>query len=97
LLYRQLVYLYSHGTNRWAAHEIANIAGMTELLLTDSTLSNEITLTMRQRLLAAMATYKHDSTAVTTHSHTDVDRASINDLINQGDQWTNKLCTTARY
>lgn len=55
LFYRQLLYLFAHGENRWQAHEIANIEAMTEWLL-DGNMS--MTPDMKCRLSGVMGSYE---------------------------------------
>src|ERR1044072_3206443 len=58
LFYRQLLYLFAHGRNRWQAHEISNMEGMTERLLkAGSPLEHPMS---EQRLLSAMTRYTED-------------------------------------
>ncbi len=60
LFYRQLLYLYSHGKNRWQAHEISNMEAMTEWLLSDMDILPAPTQSMRKALRQAMSRYKED-------------------------------------
>jgi hypothetical protein len=56
LFYRQLLYLYVHGENRWQAHEVANIEAMTAWLF-DNKLLGPMSVEMRTQLAKVMKVY----------------------------------------
>jgi hypothetical protein len=93
LFYRQLLYLFAHGENRWQAHEISNIEGMTEWLL-DGKMS--ITPEMKCRLSGVMGRYEEAWNEKQRQSKEeqrkgDPDPESVTYLINRIGDWRHSL------
>ncbi|WP_431040835.1 hypothetical protein ACQUSR_02305 [Streptomyces sp. P1-3] len=59
LFYRQLLYLFAHGRNRWQSHEIENIIAMTDWLLSGKSLEFD-DADKKMHLYGAMTRYLDD-------------------------------------
>jgi hypothetical protein len=86
LYYRQLLYLFAHGKNRWQAHEISNMEAMTESLLTDD---SPLQRPMSDRLLSAMTRYKTTWDPKKAPREADVD--AVEYLLERIEKWQTKL------
>jgi hypothetical protein len=60
LFYAQLLYLFRHGDNRWAAHEIANMESMADWLLLDNVFPS-LAPEHKLRLLDALDRYQAEA------------------------------------
>lgn len=88
LFYRQLLYLFTDGENRWKAHEISNIEGMAEWLLCDERprLDSKTWKQMRQHLCEAMTHYEQ-TWANPEIKKRDPDRAAVEHLLHRIEEW----------
>ena len=86
LFYRQLLYLFAHGRNRWQAHEISNMEAMTEWLLTDD---SPLQSPMSDRLLSAMTSYRNAWDPKTAPPEADAD--AVDYLLKRIEEWQPKL------
>jgi len=87
LFYRQLLYLFAHGKNRWQAHEISNMEAMTEWLLTDD---SPLQPPKSDRLLSAMTSYRKAWDDPTTAPH-EADADAVKYLLKRIEKWQTKL------
>lgn len=90
LYYRQLLYLFVHGNNRWEAHEVAHMEQMTEWLLDGGVLPPP-SETMKERLANAMTSYKQDWEALPRERRDTADDQSVDYLLRRIDQWQSGL------
>jgi hypothetical protein len=91
LFYRQLLYLFAQGKNRWQAHEISNIEGMTQWLFAGDL---PVTLDMRQQLDLAMERYKKtwkERQELPEDKRADDDPEAIKHLVGKIAEWQRRL------
>jgi hypothetical protein len=91
LFYRQLLYLFAHGENRWKAHEISNIEGMADWLLAVD--MPPLTSEMGKQLSAAMDRYIETWKRLPPpqKSGNDADPEAVAHLVKRIDTWQTKL------
>lgn len=101
-LYRQLVYVLSHGRNRYKAHEVENVIAMVDWLLNDSVLrfndpDQKYRLAMVLQPYAKAAPTRESETVAPTERATIPDLASgrrgspIEDALHQIPTWVRAL------
>lgn len=80
LFYRQLLYLFPHGTNRWETHEVANMEQMTEWLL-DGKILPAPSAEMRNRLRLAVERYATDWANLRPEERKAYDTSSVDQML----------------
>ncbi|XVU21919.1 hypothetical protein ACQPZJ_32235 [Actinoplanes sp. CA-054009] len=80
LFYRQLLYLFPHGENRWDSHEVANIERMAEWLLDGKSLPTPSD-DMRDRIRSAVERYAEDWSRVPAEKRKAYDGPFIDQVI----------------
>jgi hypothetical protein len=88
LFYRQLLYLFAHAGNRWQAHEVSNIGGMTDWLLNGDI---PVTPEMKRHLRAAMSRYENAWERVSDEVREKADTEAVADLIVQIKEWRKSI------
>ncbi len=85
LFYRQLLYLFAHAGNRWQAHEISNIEGMTDWLLDGKM---PVDQEMRDQLRAAMARYELTwEQGLSDKAGEEADDEAVDHLVKRIEEW----------
>jgi len=80
LFYRQLLYLFSHGVNRWETHEVANMEQMAVWLLDGKTLP-AIDEHMRNRIHLAVKRYETDWANLRAEERKEYDTNSVGKML----------------
>jgi hypothetical protein len=88
LFYRQLLYLFAHAGNRWKAHEVSNIEGMTDWLLNGDM---PVTPEMKRHLRAAMGRYADAWNEVSGEVREKADSDAVDDLIVRIKEWRKSI------